>query len=133
MLGEVIKDGKDILSIHIMEGEDLSPEETSKSLRYARRFFQDKFQYSHFFCWSWLLYRGNQDLLGKDSNIVKFTNLFQIIGEYNDPGMAVERIFGSLEEDIEINEDSTSLQKRAADNIEKLGVSAGIIKKSQIR
>jgi len=129
---KIIKNGENVLSIHIMEGEDLSPGEIEKSLKYGKSFFKENFtdfEYRYFYCWSWLLYRGNQELLGKDSNIIKFTNFFDIIGESDNPDMGIERIFGCPKEEIELNERSTSLQKSAAQNINNLGISAGIIKK----
>lgn len=127
----IIRENENILSIHIMEGTNLYPSEVKKSLDLARFFFDDKFadfKYRYFYCYSWILYSGNRLLLNKDSNIIKFMNIFEIIAESNWRGMAIERIFGCSESKIDKNRLDTSLQKKAAENLDNLGVAIGIIR-----
>lgn len=130
-----IKVGDKLLSIHIMEGENISPGQVERSLKLGKKFFQEKFKdfnYQYFYCWSWILYSGNKKILNKESNIVRFMDRFEIIGESQDPDMAIERIFRCKKDEIDINRLDTSLQKNAVKNIRNLGMGAGIIKKSKI-
>ncbi len=77
-----IKKGDNIIEIHIPSGSVLSEVECKKSLDMAHDFFAKyypEYNYKGFTCHSWLLDETLIDLLGENSNIVKFMNLFDIV------------------------------------------------------
>ena len=115
-------DGKNVLSVHIMEGSDIRQASVEKSLNDARVFFESN-RPAVFYCCSWLLYPGNQKLLGKPSNILLFAQNFKTIATSSYKDHAVFSIFGGDINSIPI----TSLQKRAQKNPEYLGVGVGVI------
>lgn len=117
-------DKQDLLSIHIMEGEDISDKSVKNSLDLARQFFGRKYRY--FYCRSWLLYDGLKDLLPESSNILSFAKNFDIIFKEDDKTMAEERIFGDTFSHTSKN--ITTLQKNALSNPQSLGVGVGIIR-----
>lgn len=116
-------DEVDVLSIHIMEGEDLSERSVKKSLDLAEDFFTEFYRY--FYCRSWLLYEGLKNLLPISSNILEFAKNFDIIFQENDKTMAEERIFGDNFSPTSKN--LTTLQKNALLNPQSLGVGVGVI------
>ena len=79
-----IKKGENIIEIHIPEGEPLDIEECKKSVAQAEEFFErffPEFEYKGFTCHSWLLDKSLKELLGENSNIIKFQNMFEIVFE----------------------------------------------------
>lgn len=82
--------GERALNLHIPQGEPLSLEGCLDSISQATLFFENIKEIS---CHSWLLSPALSDILGEDSNIVKFQRLFQIYELDPDSREAEERVF----------------------------------------
>ncbi len=77
-----IKQGDDVLEVHIPACGPLDIDECEKSIEAAKDFFAKHFpdyKYSCFTCHSWLLDPTLCEHLGNDSNIVRFGKLFDVI------------------------------------------------------
>ena len=75
-----LKKGDNVMEVHIPEGEALTTSECERSFRLAKEFFSKyypEFEYKHFTCHSWLMDDTLKELLSEDSNIVKFSNMFE--------------------------------------------------------
>ena len=103
-----IKDNEMALNLHIPQGEPLNIKKCRESLRQARGFFG---QYKEVTCQSWLLAPSLQEILPKESNIVHFQQLFQIYDLDMDSREAEERVYNKLEDNPEMYDETTSLQK----------------------
>jgi len=129
------KRGDNLLYIHIPQGEKLTKESCTDSVRRAEEFFRSHFpnyEYDYFFCESWLLFPDNRSFMANDSNIVKFMDLFTPAYSTENDSQAIERIFGERKSDINDYGENTSLQKRAKEYMlcgNKLGFGTGYIKK----
>lgn len=130
--------GDNLVYIHIPQGEKLRYEACLQSLSQAKQFFEEyfpKFEYTYFFCESWLLYRENQLFMSPDSNILQFQLLFDIVYSAPDDKQAIERIFGKKHILPLLYPEKSSLQKQARRFITKggkLGIGIGLIHKSDI-
>ncbi len=74
-----VKKGDDIIEVHIPEGEPLLYHECLKSFELAKEFFNKYFpgyNYKCFTCHSWLLDETLKAIASKDSNILRFQDLF---------------------------------------------------------
>jgi len=74
-----IKQGDDILEIHIPEDSALAKEDWIKSIEYAKEFFGKyfpEFKYKCILCKSWLLDDTLKLLLPENSNILSFAQMF---------------------------------------------------------
>lgn len=88
--------GDPIIDIHIPAVGPLNNEECMKSINTAKRFFGKYFpeyKYKAFVCHSWLLDPGLKKMLHDDTNIIKFQNLFHIVGT-DTSDMILKFIFG---------------------------------------
>lgn len=77
-------DRGNVIEIHIPEGEPLDPARCRDSIEKAKAFFAEfypEFEYAYFSCHSWLLDSAVSEMLGQDSNIAKFRNMFEITRE----------------------------------------------------
>ncbi|NLC65791.1 MAG: hypothetical protein GX752_02465 [Clostridium sp.] len=126
-------EGTPIITIHILENTDFSPNKIDKSFNLARDFFEKYFidhKYEIFICRTWLLYEPTRDILDKNSNIAAFSKRFQIIAENKNTKQALDRIYGTSDMSaINKMDKNTSLEKIAYKKLDKLGVAAGIIYK----
>lgn len=125
------KIGEKALFVHIPQGEKLIKEECIKSLDKAEQFFTD-YPFKVFICASWLLYEGNKDFMKQDSNIMRFAELFNIIGSTDKTSQAEERIFGKEEKDPSLYPENTSLQRQCKAYLlsgKKTGTGFGIIER----
>ena len=125
-----LPEGVPILNIHIRAGVALSRDAVDQSFEKAESFFQKYFPHHDFvayICNSWMLYPGNREVLSTDSNILVFSNRFEIIGESHVNDMAIKYIFGKRYRKREDFPQETSLQKNALKNIRRLGVGCGVI------
>ncbi|MBR6568608.1 MAG: DUF5596 domain-containing protein [Clostridia bacterium] len=125
-----IKIGEKVLNVHIPQGEKLSEEEFEKSFRIAEEFFKNT-QYKAFICDSWLLCERNKEFMAKDSNILRFADMFDILGSSENSAQTIERVFGKKEKKPELYPENTSLQKRCKNYIlsgGKPGTGFGIIR-----
>lgn len=143
---------ENIIYIHIPQGEKLDYNECRKSIISADEFFKKYFpeySYNYYFCESWLLFENNREFMDKNSNIVKFMNLFDIHYSVSAEEQAFERIFGKnfncnsllyrlnknkRKSDINSLSEFTSLQKSAKQYLQsgkKLGIGVGTIPKGK--
>lgn len=121
-----------IISVHIMEGSRIHPNQIRHEFDLARKFkarYFPELTIRYFYCYSWLLYPNNDQLMAPTSNILAFMGLFEIIAQANWPNMSIERIFGKAY--VEATErplpQHTSLQKAASQHLDQLGVGVGVI------
>ncbi len=124
-----IKKGDTLIDIHIPEGEKLTPLSVQESLVSAFDFWDKDYKY---ICHSWLLYPNLKEILAKDSNILQFQELFDIVKIDYDYKEAEIRLYGRVEEDISNYAEHTSLQKSAKEYLlsgKRLGRAIGILKK----
>lgn len=128
--------GDSLVYIHIPTGEKLSLEECKKSivesLSFFKRYFPD-YNYRYYFCESWLIYENNKEFMKPDSNIVKFSQLFNIAYSVDVDAQAIERIFKKRRLFKSNYPENTSLQKSAKEYIitgGKLGIGIGYIDKN---
>ncbi len=80
-----IKKGDAVIDTHIPAAGPLSPDECKKSFDFARGFFAKyypDYKWEVFTCHSWLLGEDLADILGENSNIIKFQKLFTIDNQY---------------------------------------------------
>ncbi len=109
-----------VLNIHIPEDGRLDSLACQHSLQEARIFFEKyfpKYKYAGFVCDSWLLDRHNAQFMREDSNIMRFSALFDCVVQTNsENGELLRRLWGihqaSRAELTELPE-NTDLQKRA--------------------
>lgn len=131
--------GERVVYVHIPEGEKLDKKQCESALKKANEFFRSyfpDFNYSYYFCESWLLFEGNREFMSADSNIVNFMSLFDICYSVKIDKQAIERIFGKRRLFKKYYPEKTSLQKRAKQYMLKgksLGVGVGVIEKITIK
>ncbi|MCQ2796671.1 MAG: acyltransferase domain-containing protein [Bacilli bacterium] len=111
-----LKRGQPCLGIHIPRtGEPLDIKEVKKSIARAKRFFKPYFKkYILFSCSSWLLYKKTLEFVGKDSNIYRFSKLFNLIDtiEVSQQEDEMWRLFDSNTKDLNKLKANTSLRKK---------------------
>ncbi len=107
-----------VLRVHIPEGEPLNNDDCIKSMREAVSFF-DKFfpelKPTYFTCESWLLCPFFEQLLGENSNTVKFMKMWTKVRDLNDSSaQAIQRTFGFgfKREHLKNAPENTSLQRK---------------------
>ena len=104
-----LEKGREIINIHIAQGEPLIWEECEKSLEMAGKFFgKDKL----YVCHSWLLYPGLEEVLNKTSNIKEFRRHFNVLQVDYKEREAEWRVFGKVLKSVAEYPEDTSLQKR---------------------
>ncbi len=125
-----LPEGSPIFKIHIRRNVDLSEEEVDKSFDLSKQFFKTyypEYEYLAYTCNSWMLYSKNSLLLSPQSNILNFSNRFELICETQRKDMAIKYIFGRDYENIEDYPQETSLQRNALKHLDILGVGYGVI------
>ena len=125
--GWEIRKGHPVISVHIPQGEKLTPQAAAHSLEKGKSFWGDELPY---LCHSWLLYPGLKEVLSQTSNILQFQNYFQIVDIDFAEKEAEWRIFGKVEENPEKYPENTTLQKRAKQYLlsgKKLGNGLGVL------
>lgn len=126
--GNRYSEGRPFVNIHIPQGERLDMELCQKSIERAFGIYGKEIMYQ---CDSWLLNPLLQDMLNKDSNIIRFQNLFEAVAYNPEERQAEERIFDRVEEDVKKYPEKTSLQRAAKKyliNGEKMGNVIGRLK-----
>ena len=87
-----IKEGDNVVEIHIPEGKGLTVADCEDSLRQARAFFAkyfSEYKYSVFTCHSWLLDDTLKDYLPEGSGILSFARMFDKVAK--DESLALVR------------------------------------------
>lgn len=127
---EKLPAGTSVINVHVQRFADISSETCDQSFSAALEFFHKFFpehRFKAFICYSWLLFSGNQSLMGKQSNILKFAQRFKIISEVNDNTEAIYNIYGKRYRRKADYPIKTSLQKNALSKLNYLGYSCGVI------
>ena len=115
ILRRIIRDVKErgrcllYTSVHIPEDGRLDIETCLDAFERAENFFQETFE--AFVCESWLVSPKLKELLGEDSNIIKFMGLFENYGIVYPFRQAEQRVFGAIREQKEEYPEHTSLQR----------------------
>ena len=125
----------DLLSVHIMYGEDISRQASINSLLQALTFFEEhfpRFNYDYFYCKSWILYPGNREFLGEKSKIIRFMKLFNIVYQEQDVKIPYKYIFYKEPDQVKESDISTSLQRFSFKHPEALGIGTGLIEKERV-
>lgn len=123
-----VEKGENVISIHIPQGEKLTPESVKSSLEQGQSFWGRKMLYV---CHSWLLYPELKDVLSPRSNILQFQKEFLLVDTDFREKEAEWRIFGRVEENPEDYPEETSLQKNAKKYLltgKRLGNGLGVLK-----
>ena len=116
--GRQIRKGDEVISIHIPKGERLKKEDCIHSFEQGRNFWGKDYPY---ICHSWLLFPGLKEVLGPDSNILQFQQLFEILQVDYEYREGEERIFRELKDSPEEYDESTSLRRNAKEYLCKGG------------
>lgn len=98
-----------VLHVHIPEGEKLEPDGCKEAFCRADEFFDDSYKY--YDCLSWLLSPNLKRILGEESNIICFQNLFRIYDTIYCNRQAEERVYEFVSDDYNCYPEQTSLQK----------------------
>lgn len=114
-----VKNHRNVLNIHIPEGEPLNFDECLKSLNLSKEFFENYFPdytFDGFICISWLLDPNNARFMDNGKNIVKFSGLFDtVVRTKRNNYEIVKRIWGKeIKSASEIKDfpESNDLQRR---------------------
>lgn len=121
---EAVHRGQCSLNLHIPRDGRMSKAEIESTMQEANAFFRQYFPdhpFRIFECHTWLFDRQLPDMLGEDSGIVQFANLFYLF-----PEQATDRgamVFGFTEAPFEMKDwqPVTRLQKKIKDHYEKGG------------
>ena len=127
------EEGKEVpvLEVNIPEGEPLDVQAVKDSFKEAAGFFEEvvSYKYDGFHCESWLLSPQLHNLLSKQSNILRFQDLFFVYNEIP-ARQAEERVFGKVTDRIEEYPEDTSLQRALKAYLHKgnkVGMGCGFI------
>lgn len=137
------KYGDYVISVHVPACGKLDIKECEESLASAINFFAKYFpelRWEYFFCESWLLYNKNSEFMDNNSNIIRFSKLFDINYSINYENQTFERVFGInnlpvFKSQIKKLPENTSLQKSAKEyKLKKgrFGIGIGTIKKQAV-
>lgn len=113
--------GEKCITLHIPQGEKLDNALCRQSLEDATEFFSKHFPDYKYRCYTvitWLLNPELGEVLGKDSNIVKFGKMFTLLGRVPDSDMNERRVFG-YKKDRKNYMPSNALQRYTLDRIKK--------------
>lgn len=130
------KDLEEMISVHIMYGQDISRKASIDSFAQALDFFGKyfpQFNYHYFYCKSWLLYPNNKNFLSEKSKIREFMDIFTVVDQEQDVRIPYKYIFYKEPDEVDESDVLTSLQRFALDHPEEFGVAAGLIDKERVR
>ena len=132
------EEGKKVVAVHIPSDSKITPENVDAALKMAEEFFGTYYpDYAdcEYTCYSWLLAPKLKDLLGEDSNIIRFQNRFDIRMEDKECLDILEWLFKVLEDaDYATLPEDTSLQRKAKDLLlqgDNVGIGSGVLKKGK--
>lgn len=89
--------GERCITVHIPQGEKLDTERCLQSFESANAFFKKYYPNYRYRCYTvitWLINPALAEVLGEDSNIVRFGRLFTLLGRVPDSDMNERRVFG---------------------------------------
>lgn len=122
-----IHKGDAVIMVHIPQGEKLDAQACIRSFQQAYDFWGREYPY---LCHSWLLYPGLGDILGPESNILRFQRFFQVVQTDLMGREAEERIFTKVRENPADYPEDTGLQRAAKQYLmegKKLGNGLGVL------
>ncbi len=108
------ENGERYISIHIPSDAVLDPEKIKESLSSAKAFFEKKdpsWDNIPYKCCSWLLSPALKELLGANSRILKFQEMFTVEEVYKDSREFMEWVFKRKDLPLEELPEKTTLQK----------------------
>lgn len=113
-LGEKYE-GKDVISVHILGGVDLSTENVLREFAYAEKLFKTCFPEYHFegfICDSWMLNPNLEQIMGRKTKVSQFGDLFERY-EIDSKGTGVYRFVFNLLAPVDPKtlSENTSMQK----------------------
>ena len=111
----VIAPGDDIFCLHIPRGTDISPAKVAEAIHSARAIAKRSFPERNIKgvrCTSWLLGPVLNELLGEQSNISKFSNLFERYPTKSDGGSVFSFAFDGRPADLNTLPEDTSLRRK---------------------
>lgn len=125
------------VSLHIPSDGNLQKEAVRDSLHGARAFLRTYFPAygeAPFGCSSWLLHPALKELLGEESNIVRFQSLFDIVRVDEDDISYRAFVFRRTDGDIADYSENTTLQRRLKEHLLRgghMGSALGIWKETE--
>ena len=133
---ELLSGERCALSLYIPSDASLDPEACRSSHERARAFFAAHFpayQRAPVVCESWMLHPVLRELLGKESNIVRFQSLFDIVRVDEDDLSYRAFVFRRTDGDIADYPEKTLLQRRLKEHLlrgGRMGSALGIWKET---
>ena len=121
-----VKQGDNIMTVHIPQGESMDIDACRESLSRANKFFRKYFpeyEWCCFTCHSWLLDDTLLSFVRDDSNIAKFARLFTVFSrEISDAALKYVFRFEATRESLDSFDAKTSLAKKIKEHISAGGV-----------
>lgn len=114
-----------VIGIHIPSDADFSPSAVDKSIKMAKKFFENyypEFSDCEYRCHSWLLDRQLKDMLHEKSNILNFQKRFEIFDAGEIDTEFVEWLFNTQTRDYRSLPENTSLQRNVKNHILNHGI-----------
>jgi hypothetical protein len=120
-LGPGFRAGDEALSVHIPDGEPLTPDAADDSFSAARTFFPTHFpqhRYRVATCTSWVLDDQLAAYLPPSSNIVRFQRRFEIVpGAREDDSEVLRRVFGRVPDSLDALTPRTTLERAVVQHL----------------
>lgn len=113
--------GEKCIAVHIPQGEKLDSDACARSFASANAFFAKYYPSYKYRCYNvitWLLNPELEQVLGNDSNIVKFAKTFTLLGRIPDSDMNERRVFG-YKKDRANYSPKNALQRYTLEKIDK--------------
>ncbi len=110
-----IAPGDDIFCLHIPRGTDISPAKVDEAIALARQIARESYPERNIKgirCTSWLLSAELNELLGENSNITKFSYVFERYPFRNKGGSVFSFAFDGRPADLNDLPENTSLQRK---------------------
>jgi len=116
-----IKEGEPILEIHIPARGPLTREECEKSIAMAKEFYAKyypDYDYKCFTCSSWLMDGTLKELLSDESNIIRFQDMFTVIGRHESYSL-LKYLFGwdTRRENLSEREPTSSFARKVKERV----------------
>lgn len=113
---KVLEKGDPVLGLHIPPFGKMSPEQIDKTIEEAKAFAKEHFpdyEYKAFTCSSWLMDPQLDEILDRESNIVKFRQRFHSLTRKSDGTAVFNFIFNKPDMNFEIKDlpEDTKLQR----------------------
>ncbi len=112
---EILKHGDSVLAVHIPATGPMYPEECRNSFARAIPFFSEHFPsyvVRAFTCSTWLLDPQLEQVLDRNSNILRFLREWHLTPEPGaDDSQTIERVFGLVSQDMQTWPRDTTLQR----------------------